>query len=69
MVKKLNIPHELVIKKEETVIDDEKLASNQSESEKRDSIIPDSPEIPSVKEFGRFRIWIMEKLNQLESRK
>jgi hypothetical protein len=69
MVKKLNIPHELVIKKEETVIDDEKLASNQSESEKRDSIIPDSPEIPSVKEFDRFRIRIMEKLNQLESRK
>jgi hypothetical protein len=73
MLKKLAIPHELVIKHGTEEID-EKISFdfNLTGSNSNDKIgkpsIQNSEKMPSVKDFKLFKAWIMTKLDQIESK-
>ena len=71
MLKKLGIPHELVIKYEPQEIDKkEEIDSMNSKAgsfeEIETPLILNSEKMPSIKDFKLFRKWILDKLDQLE---
>jgi hypothetical protein len=73
MLKKLGIPYDLVIKPETREIDvNEKLDSmapiaNLNE-ENEINVAQKSEKMPSIKDFKLFKAWILDKLEQIESR-
>ena len=72
MLKKLAIPHDLVIKHEiEDMNKKITFDSEQSESNFHEEIgissIQNSEKIPSIKDFKLFKAWILAKLDEIES--
>lgn len=69
MLKKLGVLHELVIKQDNNEIDIKEKADFRPRENERVEEIPDSLKMPSIKDFEKFRTWILDKLDQLESLK
>ena len=71
MLKKLGIPHNLVIKNEEIEKSYDLVTIDpvgNCKGEDLDLNLRNSSEMPSIKSFSQFKMWILEKLNQLEAR-
>ena len=72
MLKKLAIPHDLVIKHEpeemdENITFDSKLSENNIHNEVEICSNRNSEKKPSIKDFKLFKAWILAKLDQIES--
>lgn len=73
MLKKLGIPYELVIKPETHEIDrreeSDHINTETSLQEKNENrYTQNSEKMPSIKDFKQFREWLLDKLDQIESK-
>ena len=72
VLRKLGISHELVIDKEieisETLLDSSSHENNIIEDVQRDLNLSSKRDKPSIQDFNKFKVWILKKLDEIESR-